>query len=73
MSRAALVGYAGIAIVWMTVEAPLEDKGLGLGLAVLLVLATAFPVTQPGRVEKSLLESEPELAAPPPLRVPISA
>jgi capsular polysaccharide biosynthesis protein len=36
--RAALAGYCSIVIAWMAVEAPLEDKGLGIGLAVLLVL-----------------------------------
>lgn len=41
IGRAALLGLGVTAILWMTVEAPLEDKGFGLGLAVLLVLAGA--------------------------------
>jgi len=49
-SRAALVGYCGIAFVWMAVEAPFEDKGLGLALAMLLIIANMAPERQGGGV-----------------------
>lgn len=62
-TRAALLGYWGIAVVWMAVEAPLEDKGLGLGLAMLLALTLTNRVGQTDRPEESAAVDQPKPVA----------
>jgi hypothetical protein len=73
MQRAALVGYCSIAVAWMTVEAPLEDKGLGLGLVVLLVLVLTDVGRQPDRREVTAIIEDRDVAGSARSRVPIPA
>lgn len=62
--RAALVGYCSIVIAWMAVEAPLEDKGLGLALALLLVLTMSGRVTKLDRRQEPAVTGLVKRAAP---------
>ena len=71
--RSALLGYCIIAIAWMTVEAPLEDKGFGLGLAMLLVLALTAPESKQRVAESETPMSETKMTRPSrdPITIPV--